>query len=225
VTRAVRTRQGAALVAPWRFRAPGAASRVGRRLALCAAIVALAVTAAGCAAAPAASEQSAGASASASASAPAFPGVDDLIPGQIVAASALPPVDATGETIGVVVESGADGAADALIADAAARGADATTYASVDEAITASPDVIVCAGGGLLPGLESTTAQLLDQRFVLVGMQLLEPTANVVAVVWEGHNSLRSDAAAPSDRLSEALSAGLAAGASIPIEIVVDLDA
>lgn len=151
--------------------------------------------------------------------------IDDLVPGQTIPASDLPASAHDWSSVGVVV-AGDRSVASEIADDAEAAGASAEVFdgaSGLDDALAAAPEVIVCAGGALLPDLESVTAQSLDQRFVLLGMQLLEPTENVVAVTWPGQDSLRADAAVPSERLGEALVAGLTASAAVSTEVVVDL--
>lgn len=191
------------------------------------AVAVLAVGIAGCAAdAPAPTEP---ASFGASAPAEAVPpdALTDLVPGQTIPATDLPRVDQTGVTAGIVVD-GLPQAAARLASHAESLGMSVEVFDSgsaFEDALAAAPDVVVCAGGALLPRLESVTAQSLDQRFVLIGMRLLEPTENVAAVIWQGQDSLAVDAAVPTERLGEALTAGVAASSAVTMEIVVDLDA
>ena len=54
------------------------------------------------------------------------------------------------------------------------------------QAMSLRPDLVVCAGNGLVDALALVTASHLDQQFLVVGAQLPEPTVNVTAAIWQG---------------------------------------
>ncbi len=57
------------------------------------------------------------------------------------------------------------------------------------------PDLIVSAGAELVDPLAVVSGSHLDRRFLIVGAQLPEPTANVTAAVWDGASSRGSEVA------------------------------
>jgi hypothetical protein len=63
---------------------------------------------------------------------------------------------------------------------------------SITKAIDMKPDLIVSAGNDLIDPLTVVTASNLQQRFLVVGAELAEPTHNVTAVDWSGA-SFRGD--------------------------------
>ncbi|MFT3943555.1 MAG: hypothetical protein QM705_07005 [Ancrocorticia sp.] len=60
---------------------------------------------------------------------------------------------------------------------------------SVSEAIAAAPDVVVAVGPFVVGAVDLESAQHLDTPFLVLGMELAEPTENVVAVTWPGADS------------------------------------
>ncbi|WP_410810776.1 hypothetical protein [Micromonospora sp. 067-2] len=58
--------------------------------------------------------------------------------------------------------------------------------ASITRALEMNPDLIVTAGNDLVDPLALVTPNHLDQRFLVVGAELAEPTHNVTAVDWSG---------------------------------------
>lgn len=67
-------------------------------------------------------------------------------------------------------------------------------------ALGSGTDLVVGLGEGVVDVFGFETAQRLDQRFLVVGAQLAEPTANVTAVIWPGATGRGSAAAADDDR-------------------------
>lgn len=57
---------------------------------------------------------------------------------------------------------------------------------SITKAMEMNPDLIVSAGGDLIDPLALVTPNHLDEKFLVVGAELAEPTHNVTAVDWEG---------------------------------------
>jgi hypothetical protein len=60
--------------------------------------------------------------------------------------------------------------------------------AAIQKAIDADADLVISAGDPLADPLALVTASWLDQRFLLLGAELAEPTYNVTAAVWSGVN-------------------------------------
>jgi hypothetical protein len=58
--------------------------------------------------------------------------------------------------------------------------------ARISRAIDLAPDLIISAGNDLIDPLAMVTPNHLDQRFLVVGAELAEPTANVTAADWTG---------------------------------------
>jgi hypothetical protein len=58
--------------------------------------------------------------------------------------------------------------------------------ARISSAIELAPDLIICAGNDLIDPLAMVTPNHLGQRFLVVGAELAEPTANVTAADWTG---------------------------------------
>jgi len=102
------------------------------------------------------------------------------------------------------------------------------------EAIDLRPDLVICAGNALVDALALVTASHLDQRFLVVGAQLPEPTVNVTAAIWRGASSRGRevvDTAASFDplaftheRASAAIRAGVASVLHDLTGIVIWLD-
>jgi hypothetical protein len=61
---------------------------------------------------------------------------------------------------------------------------DEVEQALLDEA--GSTDLVVGVGSAVVDVFSLVTAELLDQRFLVLGAQLPEPTENVTAVIWPG---------------------------------------
>ncbi|HEY6888931.1 MAG TPA: hypothetical protein VI300_14160 [Solirubrobacter sp.] len=57
---------------------------------------------------------------------------------------------------------------------------------SITKAMQLRPDLIICAGNGLVDPLALVTANHLDRQFLVVGAELAEPTSNVTAADWTG---------------------------------------
>ncbi|WP_299541876.1 hypothetical protein [uncultured Streptomyces sp.] len=57
---------------------------------------------------------------------------------------------------------------------------------AVTRAVDLRPDLVVSAGNDLIDPLAAVTPSHLDQRFLVVGAELAEPTHNVTAVDWTG---------------------------------------
>lgn len=62
----------------------------------------------------------------------------------------------------------------------------ATYETSIQEAIDVGADLVVSAGDRLADPLAVITASWPEQRFLLLGAELAEPTFNVTAAVWRG---------------------------------------
>lgn len=74
----------------------------------------------------------------------------------------------------------------------------------IAEAIGMGPDLIISTGDDLVDPLALVSASHLDQQFLVVGAEIMEPTANVTAVDWTGA-SFRggdADAASPFDPIT-----------------------
>jgi len=64
--------------------------------------------------------------------------------------------------------------------------ADGDPLGGVVRATKLKPDLIVSAGNDLIDPLATVTASHLGQKFLVVGAEVAEPTANVTAVDWSG---------------------------------------
>jgi hypothetical protein len=64
--------------------------------------------------------------------------------------------------------------------------ADDDLLAGIETAMKLKPDLVVSAGNDLIDALATVTASHLDQKFLVVGAEVAEPTANVTAVDWSG---------------------------------------
>jgi hypothetical protein len=102
------------------------------------------------------------------------------------------------------------------------------------QAMELAPDLIVCAGNGLVDALALVTASYLDQQFLVVGAQLPEPTVNVTAAIWRGASSrgaevpdtassFNPDSFTP-EHAGAAIRAGVASVLSDLTGIVISLD-
>ncbi|MGC4866013.1 hypothetical protein ACLQ3B_11360 [Micromonospora sp. DT53] len=91
---------------------------------------------------------------------------------------------------------------------------------NIAKAMEMGPDLIVSAGNDLIDGLALVTPNHLDEKFLVVGAELAEPTHNVTAVDWDGA-SFRGEGLGMSstydpnsftkDRCAAAIRAGVAA--------------
>ncbi|QPZ38023.1 hypothetical protein [Paramicrobacterium chengjingii] len=89
----------------------------------------------------------------------------------------------------------------------------ASVVSDLASAAAGDADVVVVVGTALLASLDSASAQLLDQQFLVIGGQLPEPTENVTAVVWSGADARVPGSEIPGNlvaTLPEAVTAGLA---------------
>ncbi|WP_028642657.1 hypothetical protein [Nocardioides sp. URHA0020] len=57
---------------------------------------------------------------------------------------------------------------------------------AIQAAIDLEPDLVISTGDALADPLALVTSSWLDQKFLLLGAELAEPTANVTAAVWKG---------------------------------------
>lgn len=100
---------------------------------------------------------------------------------------------------------------------------DPSSYlASIQKAIDLHADLVVSAGDPLADPLALVTASWPDQKFLLLGAELAEPTFNVTAAVWKG-TTARGGGSGPGnawdydpstftvERAGRALDAGVAA--------------
>ncbi|MFF5054577.1 hypothetical protein ACFY1S_15495 [Micromonospora sp. NPDC000663] len=91
---------------------------------------------------------------------------------------------------------------------------------SIARAMEMGPDLIVSAGNDLIDPLALVTPSHLDEKFLVVGAELAEPTHNVTAVDWDGASfrgeglgasSTYDPASFTADRCAAAIRAGVAA--------------
>jgi len=99
-----------------------------------------------------------------------------------------------------------------------------------DEAVAATPDLVIGAGGGAVDTFAYLTSQSLAQQFLVVGAQLAEPTDNVTAVIWPGATfrgtnlgEPETDAEGASEYASDAVDAGVASIVNGLTGIVIEL--
>lgn len=64
--------------------------------------------------------------------------------------------------------------------------ADESTQDAVAAALAERADVIIGIGPGVVGAIDRASASNLDVSFLILGTQLAEPTANVIAVTWPG---------------------------------------
>ncbi|MDH2416878.1 hypothetical protein [Nocardioides sp. CER19] len=91
--------------------------------------------------------------------------------------------------------------------------------AAIQKAIDLHPDLVISAGDALADPLALVTASWTQQKFLLLGAELAEPTYNVTAAVWKGtaargggSGSARADVSTFTvERARRALDAGVAA--------------
>ncbi len=90
----------------------------------------------------------------------------------------------------------------------------------IHDSMEAEPDLIVSAGDSLVDALALVTSGRLDQRFLVLGAELAEPTYNVTAADWAGASyrgeglgtsSTYDPASFTPERAGRALRAGIAA--------------
>ncbi|MDG4778139.1 hypothetical protein O7614_00570 [Micromonospora sp. WMMD961] len=101
---------------------------------------------------------------------------------------------------------------------------------SIAKAMEMGPDLIVSAGNDLVDPLALVTPSHLDEKFLVVGAELAEPTHNVTAVDWDGASfrgeglgasSTYDPASFTGERCAAAIRAGVAAVLSDLTGIVV----
>jgi hypothetical protein len=92
--------------------------------------------------------------------------------------------------------------------------------ASISEAMSLKPDLIVSVGNRLVDPLALVTANHLSQQFLVVGAEVAEPTENVTAADWTGAGFRGEGLGMPSaydpasftdERAGRAIRAGVAA--------------
>jgi hypothetical protein len=100
-------------------------------------------------------------------------------------------------------------------------------------AIDLAPDLVICAGNGLVDPLALVTASHLNQQFLVIGAELAEPTENVTAADWTGASFRGEGLGTPSaydattftrERAGRAVRAGVAAVLNGLTGIVIWLD-
>jgi basic membrane lipoprotein Med (substrate-binding protein (PBP1-ABC) superfamily) len=157
------------------------------------------------------------------------------VPGATVAATVDPEATVpAGLHVAVAgTDAGALDAADDVLAglgatatrvDLTGEDADAVLAAAAEQ----GPDVLVVIGAGALDAVDRVSSGRLEQRFLVVGAQLPEPTENVTAVVWPGAESRWADAGLDADddltsRLAAALPVGLGESLAERGAVVLDL--
>ena len=103
----------------------------------------------------------------------------------------------------------------------------------IARAIALAPDLVICAGNGLVDPLALVTANHLDQQFLVIGAELAEPTENVTAADWTGASFRGEGLGMPSaydpasftpERTARAVRAGVAAVLNDLTGIVIRLD-
>jgi hypothetical protein len=103
----------------------------------------------------------------------------------------------------------------------------------IRSAIDLAPDLVICAGNGLVDPLALVTANHLDQQFLVIGGELPEPTENVTAADWTGASFRGEGLGMPSkydpatftrERAGRAVRAGVAAVLHDLTGIVIRLD-
>lgn len=153
-------------------------------------LTAAALALAGCAAPPA----DAAAPASVSVDAPSIAPED--VPGSTLPATAVTVAPVEGLVLAIVTaaEPGEQEqlALNAVRSFAAEHGGTATVFdrapaeESVAQALASEADVIIGIGPTGIGAIDLASASNLDQSFLLLGVELEEPTGNVIAVVWPG---------------------------------------
>jgi hypothetical protein len=96
----------------------------------------------------------------------------------------------------------------------------ANYLAPIQHAIDLHPDLVISVGPALADPMALITSSWLDQKFLVVGAELAEPTANVTAAIWQdasyrggnGDDIPEYDPATFTvDRITKAVDAGVAA--------------
>ncbi|MGW6497613.1 hypothetical protein [Nonomuraea angiospora] len=104
---------------------------------------------------------------------------------------------------------------------------------SIVKAMELAPDLIISAGNDLIDPLALVTPNHLDQRFLVIGAELAEPTHNVTAADWTGASfrgeglgmsSSYDPATFTAERAGRAVRAGVAAVLNGLTGIVIWLD-
>jgi len=102
----------------------------------------------------------------------------------------------------------------------------------IESAVTARPDLVIGAGDDVVDVFTLITPQHLAQQFLVIGVELPEPTGNVSAVIWPGAAYRGSGVGTSGDidpasftpeRADEAVRAGVASVLHGLGGIVVDL--
>jgi hypothetical protein len=105
--------------------------------------------------------------------------------------------------------------------------------ASITEAMSLKPDLIISAGNSLVDPLAVVTANHLAQQFLVVGAEVAEPTENVTAADWTGAGFRGEGLGMPSaynpasftpERAGRAVRAGVAAVLNGITGIVISVD-
>ncbi|MGM1018380.1 MAG: hypothetical protein ACQEW8_12665 [Actinomycetota bacterium] len=157
---------------------------------LAAGLLAAALALAGCATPPADAAPPASVSAETPSTAP------EDVPGSTLPATAVTAAPAEGLALAVVTSADPGEqeqvALDAFRSFAAEHGGTATVFdqapaeESVAQALAAEADVIIGIGPTGIGAIDLASASNLDRSFLLLGVELEEPTGNVIAVVWPG---------------------------------------
>jgi hypothetical protein len=199
--------------------------RPALRAGALAAIVALGLALSACAADPAGSAAAPSSAPHATTPTGAVSGAVPA-PGRTIAASPSTVEDLSGYRIAAVVADDSDASQTLLAAArefAASSGAELVEFpaaASGDDpvgdalasAAGAGADLVVGLGEGVVGVFDFETGKILDQKVLVIGGQLAEPTDNVTAVIWPGATSRESadDESVTLQRGIDALSTGVA---------------
>lgn len=138
----------------------------------------------------------------------------DQVLGQSVVVTAPPdPPDLTGWNVTLVTPADDPGAArlaagvrravheaGGRVAEVWAQPGENGVREAVEQAMSASPEVIVGVGDKTVDDLALISAGTLQQQFLVVGAQFAEPTENATSVVWPGATS-RGSFEPPDDTL------------------------
>ena len=92
--------------------------------------------------------------------------------------------DAQVATVAAAVEGWAGAAGVELDIEHAAH--DDEVEDQINAAVEQQPDLVIGAGDAVVDVFTLLTPQHLDQRFLMVGVELPEPTENVSSVIWPG---------------------------------------
>lgn len=128
-------------------------------------------------------------------------------PGRTIEAVPEEPADLHGYRIAVVVPDDTRSTQNLLVAArefAADTGATIAEFAApprdadpvgtaLADAVASEPDLVVGLGDGVVPVFDIETAKILAQQVLIVGAQLVEPTDNVTAVIWDGATSREAE--------------------------------